>query len=155
MGIVVQSMQDHPIPFRDKEDMRTKFNIIGDNIDILWQRINDVRVNLPSGGGGVGSVSVSTPTASTPAPVIPPVSDIHPHDTETNLTSGGLAAGEWGFATDKFQIIVNASGSFYKMAGISAENVFEEDNQFEKDVYIKGDLHMRPNQKHYMDWPGV
>ncbi len=38
----INAAQDHPVPFKEKKDDRTKFSIISDNIETLWGRLNKV-----------------------------------------------------------------------------------------------------------------
>lgn len=57
------AQQDHPIPVGHNEDIDTKFDIIRDNIEILWKRVSDLIKSKPSdlvsSGGSSGSSSSS------------------------------------------------------------------------------------------------
>ena len=73
---MVNPRLDHPIPIETVDDAKTKFDIIRENIEILWERIKQLKLSIGETVNKNGSIPsstiIQTSSGSTP-PIIPSV----------------------------------------------------------------------------------
>ena len=68
---LINPRQDHPIPIETVENVDTKFDVIRENIEILWERVKQLKLTAGESASKGGSIAAPSTPSVPSTPVVP------------------------------------------------------------------------------------